>query len=245
MRDNDDPAWTPPASPDPTAILRETASDVRNGHYALALKKHRWFFDQALEHEPAQYGVRLSFALGYWYELAQVYPPAMDELHALRDRATQNAIAGIDVRESFHDASSINRVLNDITATRDLFLKLHETNRAHAQTAYSIAQPVLIAFGEYGLCSEYLDAETAIDRIVELFHMHRDPLFPGSDDARHRQFAENHFRSESATVIAILASAKHMDEAHRLAKRIMSEWDDTSVQEAVNLALLGQFPPHE
>lgn len=236
--------WTPPESPDPSTTLHEAAEDARQGRHALALQKYRWFFEHALEYEPAQYGVRLSFALGYWHELAQKYPPAMVELRALRDRATQNAIAGIDVHESFHDASSINRVLDEVAATRELFLALHKLDRTRAEAVYHIAQPILIQFSEFELCGEYLAAESAIEHVIELFHMHRDPLFPGSDDARHRQFAEDHFRNESATVIAILASTKRLDDAHRIAKRIINEWDDPSVREVVSRALLGQFPPH-
>jgi len=243
MNGDDDTSWTPPSSPDPSVILHEAVDDAQNGHYALALKKHRWYFDHALEHEPAQYGVRLSFALGYWHELATVYPPAMGELYTLRDRATQNAIAGIDIHESFHDAKSLNRVLGDTTATRDLFMQLHKIDRDYAKTAYHIAQPVLITCGEYDVCNEYLDADSALDRIIELFHFRRDESVPDFASNHRRQFAEDNFGNESATVIALLVSADRLNDAQKLAQRVIAEWNDESVRDIINRALHGEFPP--
>lgn len=242
MNGENDTSWTPPPSADPSTILDEAVDDTRHGNYALALTKHQWYFDNALEHEPAQYGVRLSFALSYWHELATLYPPAMDELHAMRDRASQNAIAGIDVHASFHDAKSINRVLGDPDSTRDLFMQLHKTDRSLAQTAYHLAQPILVQFGEYDICNEYLDASTAIERIIQIFNLDRDRTHPGFVANHHREHFEDKFRNDSATVIALLVVANRMDDAKELGNRIIDEWNDESVRGLMNRALRGEFP---
>src|SRR5262245_11064399 len=86
--------WKPPENPDPSAILQEAASDTRNGNYKTALEKHVWYHENALKHDPAQYGVRLSFALMYWGELGQKYPPALERLRKFRDEAAEKARKG-------------------------------------------------------------------------------------------------------------------------------------------------------
>lgn len=236
--------WTPPASPDPFTILQEAMGDTQNGRYEIALEKHRWYHDHALELAPAQYGVRLSFALGFWHHLAKEYPPAMAELKALRDNAAEKTVAGTDVHESFHEALAFNRVLNEPAHTRNLFLELHNADSDHASIAYPLAQPVLIAHGDYAICNQYIDANEAINRLIEAFQLHRDPASgPSSDELR--EYAENSFRNESATVVAILVKSDRQDDAQKIAKRIIAEWDDESVHAAVNGALDGKFPSQQ
>ena len=236
-------SWTPPPSPDPSSILRDAVADTERGDYQSALAKHLWFFEHALEYEPSQYGVRLSFALRYWKDLADRYPPALEALSQLRDTAADGVLSGGEVRESFMDAMSLNRVLDNRDATRELFHQLHESNADHAAVVYQIAQPILVQAGDYALCNEYLQAETAIDHLIELFQLHRDR--PASDPAadRHRQYAEITFRNETATVIALLVVAGRSDEAKRLSQQVASTWDDESVHTAIAQALNGEFPP--
>lgn len=61
--------------------------DTMAGHYEAALAKHIWFYNEALKINPNMYGVRLSFALSYWKQLADVYPPAKVKLIEARDEA--------------------------------------------------------------------------------------------------------------------------------------------------------------
>ena len=72
--------WTPPEKPDPEAILQEIREDVKNRRYEVALSKTLWFHENALALRPSLSGVRLSFALSYWLELGEVYPPALEEM---------------------------------------------------------------------------------------------------------------------------------------------------------------------
>jgi hypothetical protein len=61
---------------DPSQVLREAGDLVRRGAHAEALKKYRWFHENALAHDPDMRGVRRSFALRYWAQLGDIYPPA-------------------------------------------------------------------------------------------------------------------------------------------------------------------------
>jgi hypothetical protein len=72
------------ATDDPKKMPREAGALMRQGRYADSLQKHLWFHDHALEHQQALAGVRLSFALAYWLELAACYPEAMQALTAVR-----------------------------------------------------------------------------------------------------------------------------------------------------------------
>jgi membrane associated rhomboid family serine protease len=72
--------WSPPPHPDPTFILHEADEDAQAKRYERALAKYSWFHRNALKYQPAARGVRLSFAHAAWFELAQVYPPALAPL---------------------------------------------------------------------------------------------------------------------------------------------------------------------
>src|SRR4051812_34817029 len=82
--------WSPPVKPDPSSILQEAEADTRAGRFEDALQKHIWYHENALKFQRAQYGVRLSFALSAWWELASKYPPAMEALRRARDTAEAN-----------------------------------------------------------------------------------------------------------------------------------------------------------
>ena len=77
-----------PYGTDMHAYLNKTKQLVRQRHYQEALKRHVWFHEHAIEHDPGMSGVRLSFALSAWRDLAEVYPPAKKALVDTRDRKT-------------------------------------------------------------------------------------------------------------------------------------------------------------
>src|SRR5687767_3976644 len=96
-----DEPLSPPENPESSAILREAQADAREKKFEQALAKHVWYHRNALKHQPAQSGVRLSFALSYWKGLADAYQPAFAKLIEVRDEAVVNAIEGKDARQSF------------------------------------------------------------------------------------------------------------------------------------------------
>jgi len=64
--------------------LNETNKMVKKGQYKEALQRFIWFNEHALEYDESMTGVRLSFALGYWKELGDIYPPALKDKAAYR-----------------------------------------------------------------------------------------------------------------------------------------------------------------
>jgi hypothetical protein len=114
--------WTPPDDPDPTDILDSAESDTRDGSHAQALAKFLWFHHNALLHRPSFYGVRLSFALSSWMELASVYPPARAAFIRTRDETEAAFRSEPSSFELFHDLAALNRDLDDGPRTADLFV---------------------------------------------------------------------------------------------------------------------------
>ncbi len=106
--------------------LSDTKDLTRAGKYEEALKRHIWFHDHALEHQPSMYGVRLSFALSNWKELGDKYPPAKQALVETRDRKMKTLLDGKESHELFHDVSSINETLGESEKTVSLFEDIDE-----------------------------------------------------------------------------------------------------------------------
>jgi hypothetical protein len=106
-------AWTPPAHPNPQAILQEAVEDRVAGRYEDALQKQLWFHKEAVKIQPALVGVRSSFALAYWAHLAAKYPPALEALKKVRAEAEQDVRAGREPVQAFGDVAAINNELDD------------------------------------------------------------------------------------------------------------------------------------
>ncbi|MBL9146106.1 MAG: hypothetical protein JNM99_20660 [Verrucomicrobiaceae bacterium] len=106
------------------AAYDDAKRHAREGQFAEALERHEWFHHHALEHEPAFYGVRLSFALSAWKELGEKYPPAMASLRRVRDEALARVRASDASEEWFHDVVSINHTLGEDDATIALFSEI-------------------------------------------------------------------------------------------------------------------------
>ena len=128
--------------------LNDAQSLARAGDYAKALERHEWYHANALRISPAQYGVRLSFALSYWKNLGDKYPPALASLTALRDNGTQTVLAGTAAPELFHDVVSINRTLGQSGKSVELFKTLDQKQPELARRCLRNVEEALISAGE-------------------------------------------------------------------------------------------------
>ncbi len=233
-------AWDPGPDPDPQAILEEAQADTRAGRYREALAKHVWYHRHALDIQPAQSGVRLSFALNYWKELADKYPPALVSLRKFRDAAGEQVLAAKNHFQAFMDFQAINRVLGDDARVVELFTRLHEDDPDKARSVYSLAEPALIRVKEYRLCDEYIHPDTDVPRIIEGFRRNRATEAQVGPD--HQQFTEAKMTNESATLVALLAVNGRDAEAAAAAKELKEAWDSTDFHTAIDAALAGKVP---
>ena len=196
--------WHPPDNPDPHAILREAHVDAQSGRHADALAKHLWFHENALALEPSLYGVRLSFALIYWYELGQMYPPALAALLKMRERADVQCRAEQWNRESFHDFTAIGDTLRDDDAIVSLFQWLHSHRPTAAREVDDIARAALVRKAEYQLLSKYVDPESWFERMIHLYRENLRLATKPEFGEGLRDFARKGLTNQAATLLGLL-----------------------------------------
>jgi hypothetical protein len=148
---------TTPASAEgeATTALKDARAFARASEFEKALERHEWYHANALNVEPSQYGVRLSFALSYWKQLGDKYPPALASLTALRDQGTQAALDGKAAPELFHDVISINRTLKEEAKSVTLFKTLVEKRPDFAKKCFRYMDDTLVDAGELELFEKY------------------------------------------------------------------------------------------
>lgn len=240
--------WTPPENPDPNKIIDEVPLEISARNFEVALAKLVWFHYNALRLQPSLYGVRLSFALGYWKELADLHPPALASLKQVRDAAEisirNRDLSGDALRDAFHDFEAINKKLNESHRTKDLFIWLDTSNpdAGNAQRFYRIAQPALLQAREYRFCGKFIHAQDMFDwslkRFNEKKHLAEDPKY----GINLRAFGEKSFTNEVAILVALLAINDREDEAARVASDALTEFEDADFEKLLEAAMGGSVP---
>jgi hypothetical protein len=234
--------WTPPPAPDPSAILNEASEDARAGRLADALAKHLWFHRNALSYRESLYGVRLSFALASWLELAERYPPALSALRGERDASVLRLHAGKGAHGDFHDVSSINEYLGEQAATARLFAWLDANRPELAKSAYRIAQRALVSTRDYALCGKYLEPERDSASMLELYRLHQRMVASGQFGEDLRDFARQSLANAAGTLVALLAVNERGAEADRVMAAVLKEVPDEELRKALGEARKGSVP---
>lgn len=235
-----DSTWTPPENPDPSEILNSARIDARRGRYEQALSKHIWLHDNAFKYQRSQYGVRLSFALSYWIELARVYPPAKVAFLLTRDD-TENAFRENHDFHLFHDLSSMNRDLDEENRTVELFLEAADKDQELGQRLYHLAEPYLISAGLYRECGPFLEFEHRLEMAkggyqIELQVEERYRSVPSQRHAR------IHYVNQVATLVALLVLNERETDARTACETALEVIDDDDFRAILDAAMTGQFP---
>jgi hypothetical protein len=238
--------WTPPANPDPDKILDEAQDDRQAGRYADALAKHVWFHENALKYQPALYGVRLSFALGYWVDLGKAYPPALEKLKTIRDEAAKKvrkADREPKAFEIFHDFAAINEELKEEAKTTELFVWLDAHKPQAAERAFGVAEPALIQSKQYRLCGKYINPDRSFAEIVRLYQLDKQMSKNPKFGEHLREHSERTFSNSTATLVALLVLNDRKTDALRIAEKALKEFDDAEFKQALEKAKKGELPP--
>lgn len=140
----------------PDLVLNRGRAASLQGQHAAALRDFKWFHQNALKHDRAFYGVRLSFALGYWKNLADVYPAARRELQALKRRGETKLRHGRGNRDLFADVRAINRELGCERDTYSLFREIERRQPALAKRCADLAIAVIVEAKDYSRAAKYL-----------------------------------------------------------------------------------------
>lgn len=234
--------WTPAENPDPSEILNSAAHDKRDGNYERALAKHLWFHQSALVFQDSLSAVRLSFALGYWSELASVYPPAQEAMEKTRDQAE----AEFEESLGFHffcDLAALNDCLGEESRTVEAFKKAAAENHKAAETIYHVAERRLVAAKCYPSCAPFLEFEERLERAREChaFNKQREESRPENQGRPIPKLARKFFTENVATLIALLVLNDRSDDAKIAYDTALETIDDEDFRSVLDAAMAGQF----
>jgi hypothetical protein len=204
---------------DPKQVLRDARRLVECGQYAEALKEYRWFHENAVASDPALCGVRLSFALRYWVQLGDVYPPARAELESIRDAKTATLLAGSLDRALFADVSAINEYLGQVERTSSLFAEVAMGDREFARRCFPSARTALVHTRDYALARVFIRSplETLERLAARLNRSLADTPTEATASSIMLQKADvENYIEDVQHLIEILAGVGEADEAERL-----------------------------
>jgi hypothetical protein len=239
-------SWTPPDAPDPHKILHSAVDDTRAGAHADALANFLWFHHNALRHDQAFAGVRLSFALSYWLDLAGVYAPARSAFLRTRHEAEAAFTADPSSFDIFHELAAMNQYLGDGMRTADAFSRVAHQDAAAAGRLYHVAEPFLIAAGRYEECGPFLDPPNRLWLAREAYKAmnefeERRPLGEHQPPKLARAF----YVRDIATLVGLLALNRRADEAARVRAEALVVVEDGEFREVLDAAMSGHLPPPE
>ncbi len=234
--------WSPPSNPDPVKILDEARDDFDNNNYEASLAKHLWFHENALKYRRSLYGVRLSFALSDWHDLAKAYPKALDSIKETRDRSEIDIRNGIDVYDNFNDFESINKILSENIRTVELFEWLDINHPDRAKFVYLLAEADLVSSKKYKLSGKYIDPDNTYLKYVRNYHRHLEYVRDRNIIDERSNFAKDYLIHNVSTLVALLVQNERKDEASNILDMALLELDDPDFKVMLNDALNGTFP---
>jgi hypothetical protein len=200
---------------DPRVRLENGQKAAREGRFEDALNEYIWFHEHALEHDQGYYGVRLSFALGFWMELADSYPAAKDKILEIRDRKAALLASGNGNRALFHDVEAINEFLGEEKNTYDLFVTMTFNSPQLAISCAEIAIDTIVKIGDFALAEKYsMGPEDSLLRFSEDLNRDiADPEFKGKHRAHTIEAFIQIYCGRVQTMISILEGLGKTEEA--------------------------------
>jgi hypothetical protein len=228
--------------PSPTQVLREAQELARQGKYEEALQKHLWYHEHALEKDPAQTGVRLSFALMDWINLGRKYPKAMKALMEVRDRDEKAVRDGRGGVQQFDDVAAINRRLAERARTVELFKFLREKRPDLAGECYRDVEEDLVDKSEYRLCSEYLkDPLGRLAKLTDGIDVEKKRESKDKKktpkEAQMEQIFERMFLDEINRMLKILSASGRSAEAEQVYAKAVTIFDSESNKASMKKAM--------
>ena len=241
------PTLAPGEKPDVSKIWNDARDLMEQGQYEEALQRHLWYFNHALEYDPGQTGVRLSFALSQWVELGRRYPKAKLALLEIRDHDAQLLASGQGYARLFQDVDAINNYLGQEDATLALFKTMYANDPKLASECFYYAENLLLKKGEYELLfkcvgdpqahfeSARRGFEVQIEsqqRRAEMRKQHPMPAgVPAPPDFG--KLATNNFVRQVCKLVEILVVTGHQSDAEKIQNEAVAVLDDARLKAAV------------
>ena len=153
--------------PDILNTLRDAQLAHKAGDFINALNFYEFFFNHALDDDPyALYGVRLSYCLDGWGELALIFPGAKQRLEQKQNELLNHYLSQKNV-EVFHDYYCVSKVLNKHKEALNTFCELFSTQPKSAERLVKYVWDDLIVAKKWQVCSDLLTQPS--QKIDELF----------------------------------------------------------------------------
>lgn len=235
--------WQPTAPIDVSQILNEAREDRHANRFDQALQKHIWFHRNAIKHQIGMYGVRLSFALSDWLELAKIYPPALEALEAEAADAEQRVLAGdINRVELFHDMISINRTLNQNAKSVALFKQVDATDPRDAKMMLHYVKQQLLNAKEYELMRKHIDPRESLRMSFISYDSLDRMIRDGSIGSLGKDHALNTLSDEAGSLVALLATLGETELAAEIMQSALKKNGSESLKKTLEAAMDGVFP---
>jgi hypothetical protein len=224
----------------PSERLTQAHQAARDGDYAFALSEYVWYHEHALETEPSQGGVRMSYALAYWMELGAQYPAAIQALEDILARKTAVLRAGAGDWQLFDDVVAIGERLGRERATYELFLIVAAQRPDFAARCANLAIPAMLASGDFELARRYVgDTSERVKSANELLSMALREMprrLPERTDEI-REVESRLYVAKIQEMLRILASVGDTAEAGRVRELSIAVVADADIRERVKRGL--------
>lgn len=240
LQASDPEVWSPPMAPGEKpnleAIRQEAAELVGQRHYAEALQRILWYHEHAVEVDPSQSAVRLSFALMQWAQLAGLYPPAQVALVESRDRAAAEFQSGGGHFALFQEVVAMNEVLKQPEASDQLFQLIHTRDPRLARQCYWVMESRLVERKQYDLCAHYVpDLQQRFEQARQAWERAREltDRNPTANRARRHRELEQEFVSTCRRLIEISIGIGAKPKALAIQKQALELLDVEELRTAV------------
>lgn len=239
----------------PRQVLEDAHHDTVAGRHEEALQKLLWFHRNALRIDSSLSGVRLSFALAFWMNLADVFPPALDMLVATRDDGAERIKSGEGSSELFREVEAISRRLGELSRVYDLFLFLVGEDVELATDCFPYAEQSLSQHEDWDLFMRFVGdlSERVRARTGRLEQDLRKAAGRKKTDSRlvQRWAAIRNCAQGHILLLRGLRSQHRTDEASRLRRLMVDIIGNEAIREEMDeeLSILeaggpGRFPVH-
>lgn len=215
-------------SPEPREVLREARSAASEGDFETALSKYEFFFDHALDDDPAAlYGVRLSYCLDEWAQIGEKFDPARAAL-VNRKKESLRLFGESKELERFHDFVAICGYLKCTDEAIAEFARLSDADFQLADRVYRFIRKELVRASEWELCgrhvkegmSAYEFALTAFDQTWAIGKT--DTTIGGSE---YESWVRRMYVEEVANLLSVLKNCERNDECDAIWGRIAEDVD--------------------
>jgi len=208
--------------PEIITVLEDAQLAHKAGDFVNALKFYEHFFDHALDDDPyALYGVRLSYCLQGWADLALEFPGAKNNLES-KKRAMLSQYLETKDPERFHDYFTICRHLGKETDALEQFLTQHHEQPNSAAKLIKYVWDDLVNAEQWSVCNDLLiEPNQKLDELFSVFdeQARLKEVDPEFDNIKFDQHIVDSLLDNIQNVVLVLRHASRDDDINALQRQ--------------------------